>query len=188
MAIIGSGTYTFPFSGYDFLLQASQALGDSRSVQGVAEALDKRITPLLKIGLEQRYESDPGSYRKRYGQISVMEFMVAGVDKQGPSAYQFRYYAATPAEFRNDTTKFTNTKGQLRPLPVPSDYPIHPAEFWRVTAKPGKEVDAQIADKIVKNIDGVIALGIPGISDPITTGVIDKGGFHFLNQGKCDDK
>jgi hypothetical protein len=119
-----------------------------------------------------------------------MEFIVAGVDKSGPSVYEYRYTAPTPPEFSGSHEKKFGVKaGTIKIVPIPTVDPdvITKPGFWNITTKPGEDIIPKIADKIVRFIHAAKAK-LPGISDPITIAVINTKGFRFLNRGECTCK
>jgi hypothetical protein len=207
MAILASGSYTFVdgLGKYDFWAEAERVLAPSKSVvvtqsasiKDTAAALDAKIRPLLIAGLTALYSTHRPYYMWRYGTgEGVLEFVVTGVDKEGPAVYRYWYVAKTPSDFKGTGPERLGAAevGDISVVPIPmlDAYSMMGPTFW--TIKPG-EGEIAVSDKIVQFIHAVKDKGKPGsfakdkgrseISDPIATAVITSKGFSFLNKGKC---
>ncbi len=187
VAIIASGTYDFlDDSGqYDFWQQATQVLAQSASTEDTGAALDTRIEPLLRAGLNALFISRRYYYRLHYRIRSVAEFIVVGMDEKGrPSAYHYQYTARTPTEFTCLKYAVHPAAGagyRVEPIPLVNSY-------GTLQPKPGS-TSPQIADQIVKFIDAAREkFPVAGIGDPVTTLLVDKNGVKLLNGGACISK
>lgn len=186
IVIIASGTFDFLVDSdqFEFWDQARQVLAQPASIKDTAAALDTKIEPLLQNGLSALYKTKPYLYRLHYRKRSVLEFIVAGTDKNGrPSAYHYRYIATMPGEFSClKHAILPSDGGELRVEQIPM---VNPYE----TFSPTSAGSSQIADQIVEFIDDAKdKFPNAGIGNPVTTVVIDKNGARFLNSGRCEAK
>ncbi len=184
IVIIASGTFDFLVDSdqFEFWDQARQVLAQPASIADTASALDLKIEPFLHDGLSALYKTKPYLYRLHYRKRSVLEFIVAGIDKNGrPSAYHYRYIATTPGEFsclKHAILPSDNAELRVEQIPMVNPY---------ATFNPSRGSSSHIADQIVEFIDDAKdKFPNAGIGDPVTTLVIDKKGARFLNSGKCD--